>query len=161
MTQLLIIILNFYCFGYCTWIHWFGNPWLFVNVQGHPTQVARPAGLRGTQFGKFCFTECLHSLVMMSTLYKSNNRDLNWYSGRKHMRSSCRGVLAVPCPTPSAAQQRSRFDPRPVCVGFVVHQVALGSTMFFCCQYWSTDVPYFCFSCLQSTFYNLSNSECQ
>jgi len=45
------------------------------------------------------------------------------------MRRGCGGVCVVPYPTPSAAQQRTRFDPRPVCVEFVVEKGALGQVL--------------------------------
>ena len=78
------------------------------------------------------------------------------------MRRSCGGVWIVPCPTPSAAQQRPRYDPRPVCVGFVVEKAALGQVLllvlrvfpsgsFHQCSLLSNDLPTLC---------NFSTSEC-
>jgi hypothetical protein len=75
--------LKLYCFGYrnlANLILEFTDPKiikLFVNAQGNATHVAQPPGLRGTQFGKPYFSECLPSLVMILTLYKSNNRARN------------------------------------------------------------------------------------
>jgi len=46
---------------------------LFVNAQGDPTHVAQPPGLRGTQFGKPCFIECLQSPVMIFIISMFHN----------------------------------------------------------------------------------------
>ena len=62
---------------------------------------------------------------------------------------------------PDLSPQSSRFDSKPVCVGFVVPRVVLGqvvspNTFVFPCQYYPTTAPHSYCIHLSPTLYNCS-----